>query len=153
MGYRGGCALSFFLGRWIPSKTKSPGLRPTSIPVSGILVYPVLWPQRTLSIVDKRLDRSRCHLVRRYRPRPMPHCVRRGPSSPKRGTASSTFFSAHVYCGHGRPSQLLQSSCLFLSLRYDFRFLPTVACHSRRRCGHMSNYFDHLLIFLLCCLH
>ena len=35
------------------------------------------------------------------RPRPRPHCIRRGPSSP--------LFSAHVYCGHGRPSQLLRS--------------------------------------------
>ena len=36
------------------------------------------------------------------RPRPRPHCVRWGPSSPspskKRGTAPQ--FSAHVYCGH-----------------------------------------------------
>jgi len=28
----------------------------------------------------------------------------------ERGTAAS-LFSAHVYCGHGRPSQLLLSSC------------------------------------------
>jgi len=28
---------------------------------------------------------------------------------PKRGTAP--LFSAHVYCGHDRPSQLLLSSC------------------------------------------
>ena len=35
---------------------------------------------------------------------------RRGPSSHKRGTAAP-LFSAHVYCGHGRPSQLLLSSC------------------------------------------
>ena len=43
------------------------------------------------------------------RPRPRPHCVRRGPSS------AAYLFSAHVYCGHGRPSQLLLSSC-FISL-------------------------------------
>ena len=36
------------------------------------------------------------------RPRPKPHCVRRGPSSPgERGTAALPFFSAHVYCGDG----------------------------------------------------
>ena len=29
----------------------------------------------------------------------------------ERGTAA-LLFSAHVYCGHGRPSQLLLSSCL-----------------------------------------
>ena len=44
------------------------------------------------------------------RPRPRPHCTRRGPSSREMGTAVP-LFSAHVYCGHGRPSQLLLSSC------------------------------------------
>ena len=44
------------------------------------------------------------------RPRPRPHCSRPGPSSRERGTAAP-LFSAHVYCGHGRPSQLLLSSC------------------------------------------
>jgi len=29
----------------------------------------------------------------------------------KRGTAAPPLFSAHVQCGHGRPSQLLLSSC------------------------------------------
>ena len=32
-------------------------------------------------------------------------------SPPQKGTAAHRF-SAHVYCGHGRPSQLLLSSCL-----------------------------------------
>ena len=46
------------------------------------------------------------------RPRPRPHCVRWGPSSPReRATAASALFSAHVCCRHGRPSQLLLSSC------------------------------------------
>jgi len=43
------------------------------------------------------------------RPRPRPHCIRRGPSSALKGH-SSPLFSAHVYCGHGRPSQLLLGS-------------------------------------------
>ena len=30
---------------------------------------------------------------------------------PEKGTASPTQFLTHVYCGHGRPSQLLLSSC------------------------------------------
>jgi len=48
------------------------------------------------------------------RPRPRPHCVRRGPSSPlQKGQGSPLLFLALVYCGHGRPSQLLPSSCLF----------------------------------------
>ena len=44
------------------------------------------------------------------RPRPRPHCVRRGPisSTPRKGTATP-LFSAHVYCGHGRLFQLLLS--------------------------------------------
>ena len=29
----------------------------------------------------------------------------------ERGTAAPPPFYAHVYCGHGRPSQLLLSSC------------------------------------------
>jgi len=40
--------------------------------------------------------------------------VRRGPSSPAKGH-SSPLFSARVYCGHGRPSQLLLSSCLVIA--------------------------------------
>jgi len=47
------------------------------------------------------------------RPGPRPHCIRRGPSSPRKGH-SSPLFLAHVYCGHGRPSQLLLSSCFQL---------------------------------------
>ena len=45
------------------------------------------------------------------RPRPRPQCTKQGPSSRKRGTAAP-LFSVHVYCGQGRPSQLLLSSCL-----------------------------------------
>jgi len=52
------------------------------------------------------------------KPQPRRHCVRRGPSSPhpRKGHSSGAahaFFSAHVYCGHARPSQLLLSSCEF----------------------------------------
>ena len=43
------------------------------------------------------------------RPRSMPHCIRRAPSAVRNGH-SSPLFSARVYCGHGRPSQLLLSS-------------------------------------------
>jgi len=45
------------------------------------------------------------------RPRPRPHCIRRGSSSARKGHSSAPIFSAHVYCGYGRPSQLLLSSC------------------------------------------
>ena len=51
------------------------------------------WP---MSVVAKRLDGSRCHLVRSWyggRPRPRSHCLRWGPSfSPmQRGAAAPTF--------------------------------------------------------------
>jgi len=46
------------------------------------------------------------------RPRLRPHCTRRGPSSRER--AQHPLFSAHVSAGHGRPSQILLSSCLHL---------------------------------------
>ena len=42
---------------------------------------------RFMSIVAKRLDGSRCHLVEGCRPRLRRHCVRWGPSYPQRGTA------------------------------------------------------------------
>jgi len=47
MGQKLGGVYALFSGvAGSPSNTKSPGLRPTSIP-SGILVYPAVWPQRT----------------------------------------------------------------------------------------------------------
>jgi len=113
---------------------------------------------RRTSIVAKRLDGSRCHSVRRYRPRPTRHCVRWGPGSPPlkghspppifgpcllwpngwmdedatwygsrhqprphcirggpihtaKGAQQPSPFSASVYYGDCRPSQLLLSSC------------------------------------------
>ena len=33
------------------------------------------------------------------------------PALRENGTAASALFLADVYCGHGRPSQLLLSSC------------------------------------------
>ena len=39
------------------------------------------------------------------------------PALRERGTAAPLFL-VHVYCGHGRPSQLLLSSCLFLLFVY-----------------------------------
>jgi len=41
-----------------------------------------------------------------------PAALRKGHSSP------DALFSAHVYCGHGRPSQLLLSSCPHLLQKY-----------------------------------
>jgi len=39
------------------------------------------------------------------------HIVLDGEPAPPRKGHSSPLFSAHVYCGHGRPSQLLLSCC------------------------------------------
>jgi len=40
------------------------------------------------------------------------HIVLDGVPARTKGTQQSRIFSAHVYCGHGRPSQLLLSSCI-----------------------------------------
>jgi len=49
---------------------------------------------RFMSIVAKRLDGWRRHLVRKYRSRPRPrrHCIRQGPSSPRKGHSCSPLF-------------------------------------------------------------
>ena len=41
------------------------------------------------------------------------HCIRRVPAARERGTAAP-LLSAHVYCGHGRPFQLLLRSSVML---------------------------------------
>jgi len=61
------------------------------------------------------------------RPRPRPHCIRRGPPLRETGT-EPPIFSAHVYCGHGRPPQLLLSSCL----RWRRRHLGFIKCGNLR---------------------
>jgi len=43
------------------------------------------------------------------------HIVRDGVPSPAKGAQHPSLFSAHVYCGHGRPSQLLLSFCAIYS--------------------------------------
>jgi len=49
-------------------------------------------------IVAKRVDGSRW-IWHAGRPRPWPHCVKWGPSSPpQKGGSAPTQFSAHVYC-------------------------------------------------------
>jgi len=44
------------------------------------------------------------------------HIVLDGVPAPAKGVQRSPLFSAHVHCGHGRPSQLLLSYCLFVSV-------------------------------------
>jgi len=43
--------------------------------------------------------------------RPRPHCTRRVPAPAKGAPQHPPPILAHVYCGHGRPSPLLLSSC------------------------------------------
>jgi len=45
------------------------------------------------------------------RPRHRSHCIRCRVPDPAKGAQQPPLFSVHVYCGHGRPSQLLLSSC------------------------------------------
>ena len=43
------------------------------------------------------------------------HIVLDGVPAPAKGARQPPpLFSTHIYCGHGRPSQLLLSSCLFI---------------------------------------
>ena len=89
---------------------------------------------RPMSVVAKRLDELRCHLVWRFdgdptpprkkrtaRPHPILAHVYCGQtvmdedatwygSRPQPGHSSPPLFSAHVCCGHGRPPQLLLST-------------------------------------------
>ena len=75
--------------RWRPSSAakrgKAPSFRPMSVVANGWMDEDATWYGS--------------------RPRPRPHFIWRGPSSRERGTAAP-LFSAHVYCGHGRPSPI-----------------------------------------------
>ena len=59
------------------------------------------------------------------------------PAIGKRGTAAP-LFSAHTYCGHGRPSQLLLSSCLCLFC-VVVHLLQCAQCSHCKRCTSYSN--------------
>jgi len=50
------------------------------------------------------------------------------PTLCERGTEAHTLFSAHVYCGHGRPSQLLLSYCFYM--RQGEKRPPNDNCHA-----------------------
>ena len=59
------------------------------------------------------------------RPRPWPHCIRRVPALRETGTAAPHLFGPYLlWPRHGRPSQLLLSSCL-LNKSSDCIRLPT----------------------------
>ena len=78
------------------------------------------------------------------RTRPRPHCVRRGPSSsPRKGHSIPPLFSAHLYCGHCCPFQLLLSFCQNtddVSFSASMTFLPLlVAMRPRQPVGTTSS--------------
>jgi len=62
---------------------------------------------RLMSVVAKRLDGWRCHLVRITEVDLGPgHIVLDVDSAPPAMGTAAPLFSASVYCGHDRPSQL-----------------------------------------------
>jgi len=101
---------------------------------------------RPMSTVAKRLDGSRCHLVR-GRTRPRPHCVRWGPSSPpsERGRAPPPF-GRRLLWPNGRPSQLLLSYSNILSRQLHYRSLGPVEVNR----DMAYNYFLWLKYVLGC---
>ena len=74
------------------------------------------------------------------RPRHRPDCVRRRSSSPLRKGHCNPLFSAHVYCGYGRPSQLLLSFLEWLKLR-NSKFAAKLTMES----NSMVNNFQKVL--------
>jgi len=71
-----------------------------------------IWSMSTVA-TGKQLAGSSCHLVRRYRPYPRPHCARWGTQLPsqKKGHSSPPLFGPCLLWPNGRPSQQLLSSC------------------------------------------
>jgi len=82
------------------------------------------------------------------RSRPKSHCVRRRPSSPprERGTAVP-LYSAHLYCGHGCPYQLLLSSCSFILGKYVGLTVTQQYCPSRKKCNKTYVMYQYLQIY------
>jgi len=110
------------MARWIKMPFgRKVGLEPSDIVLDGYTQLPFPKGDRALDFRPCLLWLNGCmdEDATWYgnRPQPRPHCVRRGPSCcprPRKGHSSPTLFAAHVCCGHGRPSQLLLSSCLSL---------------------------------------
>jgi len=115
---------SFSDVRWGPSYPENRG-HTHHHPVFGLCL---LWPNGWMD-EDTNWYGSR--------PRPRPHCIRRGPSSAPNGHRAPPIFSVHVYCGHGRPTQLLLSSrtvcmtaCVLKNL-FSFDTTVEIICHLR----------------------
>ena len=73
----------------------------------------------------------------------------------ERGTAAPSF-SAHVYCGHGRPSQLLLSSCFYFNMEPQLRpslpnlILFALGSHDRPCARHKLTY---VYMFNMWCIY
>jgi len=67
------------------------------------------------------------------------HIVLDGDPAPprERGTTALPLFSAHVYCGHGRPSELLLSSCTLLSSP-DFHAIDLIVLYGSHALHHFT---------------
>jgi len=89
---------------------------------------------RSMSVVDKRLDGSRCHLVRRQASAQAMHIVLDGdPAPPKRGNSPPNFRPMLIVAS-GRPSQLLLSTCcLQLKIEIEVKnstVTATLSCYT-----------------------
>jgi len=80
-----------------------------------------------MSVVAKRLDGSRCHLVRSYRPWPRRQCVRWVSSFPSQTGTALPLFGPCLLWPIGRLSQLLLSTCYcyMLVIRAGLRQIKT----------------------------
>jgi len=73
---------------------------------------------RPMSVVAKRLDGSRYHLVKRLAYRPRRHCIRWEPSSPPKKSHSLPTFRPMSIVAKRRPFQQLRSSCYLGHYKY-----------------------------------
>jgi len=79
------------------------------------------------------------------------------PAPPRKGHSchSSPLFAAHVYCSHGRPSQLLLSSCFeYSALSIGIRNTPLVNKVMWRKSSIKISRFSllkiNIIVYVLC---
>ena len=95
----------------------------------------LLWP-------NDWMDEDPTWYGSRPRPRPRSNVVLDGVPALRERDTAAPLFSSHVYCGHGRPSQLLLSSCSLCNLReleaYDIHTysVPDLGL----QCGDLGRY-------------
>ena len=64
-----------------------------------------------MSVVANRLDGLKCHLIRRYRPQPRRHCVKRGSRSQKKRKIRSTAPNVRPMYIVDKRSPISMSTC------------------------------------------